>query len=134
MPEDTEYLSNYLENKLYTHPGKAGTYATIAGDSEQVIGEIAVTSRCRLAISAFWVNEKRDFGTFKIRKLVFHKTHGWREDGHVQVNHFQLAQIKEFLSILSNLDLSDAKRRDYRSITSISDHWARSLVVRKERS
>ena len=51
-------------------------YATIAGESEEVIGEIDVTSTCKLAVSAFHVNESRDFGAFKITKLQFHKTHG----------------------------------------------------------
>lgn len=110
MSEDVEYLANYLPDKLYTHPGKAGTYATIAGEDEEVIGEIDVTPRCKLAVSAFWVQDKSDFGTFKITKLTFNKTYGWRADGHIKVNHFQLGQMKEFLSIISNLDLGDAKK------------------------
>jgi hypothetical protein len=28
MSEDIEYLANYLPERLYTHPGKAGTYTT----------------------------------------------------------------------------------------------------------
>lgn len=110
MAEDSEYLSNYLPDRLYTHPGKAGTYATIVGEGEEVIGELDVTARCKLAVSAFWVQDKSDFGTFKITKLTYHKTYGWRSDGHVQVNKFQLAQMKEFLSIISNLNLSDATK------------------------
>lgn len=110
MTEDTDYLANYRVNQLYTHPGKAGAYATIVGENETLIGEVEVTARCRIAVSAFYVQNKEDFGTFKIAKLSYHKTHGWREDGHVQVNQFQLAQIKEFLEIISNLDLSDAQK------------------------
>ena len=110
MSEDIGYLANYLPDTLYTHPSKAGTYATIAGEGEQVIGEFDVTIRCKIAVSAFWVQDKNDFGTFKITKLIYHKTHGWRADGHVQVNQFQLAQMKEFLSIISNLNLGDAKK------------------------
>lgn len=110
MSEDVGYLANYLSDKLYTHPGKAGTYATIASEDEQVLGEIDVTTRCKIAVSAFWVQDKSDFGTFKLTKLVYHKTYGWRADGHIQVNHFQLAKMKEFLSIISNLNLSDATK------------------------
>ncbi|WP_155848265.1 MULTISPECIES: hypothetical protein [unclassified Afipia] len=44
---------NYLPDRLYTHPGKAGTYATIAGEGEEVIGEFDVTTRCKFAVSAF---------------------------------------------------------------------------------
>jgi hypothetical protein len=75
-----------------------------------VLGEIDVTSRSKLAVSAFYVQDKADFGTLKITKLKFHKTYGWREDGHVQVNHFQLEQMKEFVAIISSLDLRDAKK------------------------
>jgi hypothetical protein len=110
MSDDDKYLSKYKPDHLYTHPGPKGVYATIAGESEEVIGEIDVTERCKVAVSAFHVNDSGDFGTFKITKLQFHKTYGWRPDSIVQVNHFQLAQIKEFLSIISSLDLSDAKK------------------------
>src|ERR1022692_4599622 len=110
MSDDTEYLANYKPNQLYTHPGKAGAYATIVGESEHVFDEIEVTSRCRLAVSAFYVHDKSDFGSFKITKLLFHKTHGWREDSHIQVNHFQVAQMREFLAIISNLNLGDAQK------------------------
>ncbi len=110
MSEDVEYLARYKPNQLYTHPGKSGAYATIVGESEEVLGEIDVTTRCKLAVSAFYIQDKKDFGTIKITKLNFHKRFGWRPDGHVQVNHFQIAQMKEFLSIISNLNLNDAKK------------------------
>jgi hypothetical protein len=110
MSDDADFLAKYKSNHLYVHPGKTGAYAAIAGESEELLGEIDVTSRCKLAVSAFYVNDRRDFGTLKITKLQYHARHGWREDGHVQVNHFQLAQIKEFLSIISSLDLSDARK------------------------
>jgi hypothetical protein len=110
MNQDSNYLANYRPNQLYTHPGGAGVYATIVGESETVFGEIEVTARSRLAVSAFYVQDKSDFSTFKITKLRYHKTYGWREDGHVLVNHFQLAQMKEFLEIISNLNLSDAQK------------------------
>jgi len=110
MTDDAAYLARYKPNHLYTHPAAEGVYATIAGESEKVIGEIDVTDRCKLAISAFFVKERGDFGTLKITKLRFHKTYGWRDDGHLQVNHFQLAQMREFLSIISSLDLSDAQK------------------------
>lgn len=110
MSDDVGFLANYLPDKLYTHPGKSGAYATIVGEGEEVIGEIDVTVRCKIAVSAFWVQDRSDFGTFKITKLTFHKTHGWREVSHIQVNQFQLAQMKEFLSIISNLNLGEAKK------------------------
>jgi hypothetical protein len=108
MSEDAEYLARYKNNHLYIHPGRTGAYASIAAESEEIIGEIDVTSRSKLAISSFYVNDRRDFSTFKITKLQFHARDGWREAAHVRLNHFQLAQMREFLSIVSALDLSDA--------------------------
>jgi hypothetical protein len=110
--DDIEYLTNYKPNALYTVPARngKGTYATLVGDSEQVLGEIDITSRCKIAVSAFYVQDRSDFGTLKITKLQYHKRFGWRRDGHVQVNGFQLAQMREFISIISSLDLRDAKK------------------------
>lgn len=110
MSDDAEYLANYKPDTLYTNPGKAGTYATIAGESEVVIGEIDVTSRCKIAVSAFYVNDKADFGTFKIVRLQYHGLRGWTEHSRIQVNHFQLSQINQFLSLISSIDLSDAQK------------------------
>jgi hypothetical protein len=112
MSDDTDsgYLANYRANTLYTTPAKNGAYATIVGDSEEVIGEIEVTGRCRIAVSAFWVRDRSDFASFKITKLKLHRTRGWYVDGSVQVNHFQLAQMQDFTSIISNLSLNDAAK------------------------
>lgn len=112
MIDDLEYLVNYKVDSLYVVPAKSGigAYAKLVGDSEQVIGEIDVTSRCKLAVSAFYIQNKADFGSLKITKLQYHKTYGWREDGHIIVNHFQIEQMKEFISIISSLDLRDAKK------------------------
>mgnify|MGYP001407211549 CR=1 FL=1 len=110
--DNLDYLVNYRPNTLYTVPARNGNgaYATLVGDSEQLVAEIDVTPRCKLAVSAFYVRDRADFGTLKITKLQYHKRYGWQENGHVHVNHFQIAQIKEFISIISSLDLSDAKK------------------------
>jgi len=110
MADDVEILVNRRSDHLYTNPGPKGVYATIAGESEELFSEIDVTARCKLAVSAFHVGDRGDFGTFKITKLKFHNSYGWRLDGHIQVNQFQMAQIKEFISIIASLDLSDAKK------------------------
>jgi hypothetical protein len=110
--EDIEYLKNYLPDRLYTIPGPTGAYAKLVGDSgeEVVIGEVEVSPRFRIAVSAFYVKNRQDFGTFKITKLKHSKVKGWRDDGNVQLTKFQLSQMKEFLAIISSLDLRDAKK------------------------
>jgi hypothetical protein len=112
MTDDLDYLKKYIPDALYTNPAKnsSGAYATLVGESEQVIGEIDVTSRCKLAISAFYVQNRADFDSLKITKIKYHKTRGWLLDGSVHVNSFQISQMKEFISIISSLDLRDAKR------------------------
>ncbi|MDE5461325.1 Shedu immune nuclease family protein [Bradyrhizobium sp. CSS354] len=110
--DELNYLANYRPDALYTVPARngKGAYATLVGDSEAVLGEIDVTARCKLAVSAFYVQDRVDFGSLKITKIKFHKRFGWRSDGQVQVNDFQLAQIRDFLSVISSLDLRDAKK------------------------
>ncbi len=68
MPhEDVQFLVNYKTDALYTFPDRAGkgAYATLVGESEQVVGEIDVTPRSKLAVSVFYVNERADFSTLK---------------------------------------------------------------------
>lgn len=110
MSDDAEYLANYKPNQLYTHPASQGAYATIVGESEELLGEVDVTPRCKLAVRAFYVRDKADFNSLKITKLKFHKRFGWQEDGHIQVNSFQTAQMIDFLSVIAHLDLGDAKK------------------------
>ncbi|NBB48984.1 DUF4263 domain-containing protein [Rhizobium sp. CRIBSB] len=109
MSNDHDYLVNYKPNQLYKNPGRQGAYATIVGESEELIGEVDVTAKCKLAISAFWVRDRRDFGTFKITKMKHHAKSGWSADGEVKVNQFQLSQISQFLSVIARVDLSDEK-------------------------
>ena len=70
--EEVDYIANSKTNALYTNPAKngAGAYAKLVGDSEQVIAEIDVTHRCKLAVSAFYVKNHADFDTLKIGNEV----------------------------------------------------------------
>ena len=89
MPDNTVYLTGRKAQTLYTEPDKfgKGAYATLVGDSEEVIGEIDVTTRSKLAISAFYVNDRADFSSLKITKLKYHNRYGWQIDGEVNLNH-----------------------------------------------
>ena len=109
MSDDAEYLAKYKPSQLYIHPGSQGAYATIVDESEESLGEINVTPRCKLAVSAFYVRDKSDFNSLKITKLKMNRF-GWEEDSHIKINQFQTAKIAEFLSIISTLDLSDTQK------------------------
>ena len=110
MADDVEYIANYISDRLYLNPGSDGVYAAMARDDEVVLGEIEVTDRFRLGISAFYVEDKSDFGTYKITKLKWQQRRGWFEDSAVHVNKFQLKQIREFNAIIESLDLSGAEK------------------------
>jgi hypothetical protein len=111
MSNDAEYLPNYIPDKLYVHPTTQGAFARIVDESEEtLIGEIEVTGRCKIAVTAFYVHDRSDFNSFKITKMRWTKRDGWHEDGHVQVNNFQAARIAEFAGVIARLDLSDAKK------------------------
>lgn len=108
---DFDYLANYVPNRLYINPvPPKGTFASIAGESEELIGEVNVTSRCKLAVTSFFVKEKGDLESFKISKMRWTKRDGWQPDSQVHVNSFQLGQITQFLSLISHLDLSETKK------------------------
>src|SRR5882724_78557 len=112
MTDDLEYLQNYKTDHLYTVPARnnRGAYATLVGDSEHVLGEMDVTSLCKIAVSAFFVQGRADFDTLKITKLTYHQRFGWRKTESIQVNGFQAAQMREFVALISNLDMRDAKK------------------------
>jgi hypothetical protein len=110
MASELEILTNSKANHLYINPATNGVYANLVGDGEVVLGEIDVTTRSKLAVSAFYVADTTDYDSFKITKLKYHKTYGWREDGCVKINQFHLAQMREFISVISSLDLREGKK------------------------
>lgn len=99
-----------MPNRLYINPAKNGAYAALAADHEEILSEIVVTARSRVAVSAFYVNAKENFDTIKITKLRFHATRGWLEDSAIKVNNFGLEQIHAFLNVIVGLDLADASK------------------------
>ena len=108
--DDVQYLSGYTPQTLYTFPARNGAYATLVSEGEEVLAEFEVTGRSRIAVSGFYVNDTKDFGSFKIVKLVYHKTYGWREDGSVRINNFHLEHIRQFINVLAAIDLQDATK------------------------
>lgn len=112
MTDDVEYLANYIPDTLYVNPeGRGnGAYAALLSEHEKLIEEIEVTERSRLALSVFYVNDRQDFNRFKLTKITFHRTHGWRKDGEIMLNRFHRAHLKEFATLLSSMDFKDATK------------------------
>jgi hypothetical protein len=109
--DDVDYLSNYKPDHLYVHPAANGTgaYVTLLAENEELLFETEITERSRLAVSLFYLNEKRDFNTVKLTKLRRHGSN-WRKDGEVSINHFHRNKLKEFIQLLSALDFSCASK------------------------
>lgn len=112
MTGDIEYLSHYKQNTLYVNPEKQGkgAYASFLVDGEELMFELEVNERFRLALSMFYLNRKDDYSRFKLTKIKFHKTRGWERDGEVIINGFTLAKLKEFVELLSGISLLDATK------------------------
>lgn len=111
LSREAGFLLNYAADKLYVHPGKSGAYATLLAEDEVLLGEVDVTGRSKIAVSAFFVKEKTDYDTFKITKLKFHTRYGWQEDGAVRLSSFALSKMGEFVSVIASLDLREAKKK-----------------------
>src|SRR5688572_12388631 len=109
MTADEFYIGNSKPDHLYIRPTKdnKGAYAQLI--DEEIVGIIEI-NRFRLSLSMFYTNDKRDFTTFKLLKLKYHKTFGWKEDGEIQISGFQLEKLGEFVSLISSLNLSDARK------------------------
>ncbi len=111
LNEDSAYIANFKSGRLYINPSaKGGAYASLAEEGEVVIDEIDVGARFKLCVSAFYVADREDFGTFKIHKLKFHKTYGWQPDGSISLNGFQLEKIRRLTEVIASLDLADAQK------------------------
>jgi hypothetical protein len=112
MTDDVEFLANYKSDTLYVHPDSKGTgaYTSLLAEGEELLFELEITSRFRLALSMFYVNQREDFNRFKLTKLKFHKTHGWQPDGEVIINGFGILKLKEFIELLAGLNFKDASK------------------------
>lgn len=110
--DDIGYLINYKPETLYVNPVPRGTgaYTTLLAEGEDLVGEIDVTNRFKLALSMFHVSEKNDYRSFKLTKIKFHKTYGWQRDGEVKINGFALSRLGEFAQLLSILDFTEVTK------------------------
>jgi len=131
--DDVEYLVNYKPETLYVHPVRSGTgaYTNLLADGEELVGEVDVARRFKLALTMFYVRERKDFSSFKLTKLKWHKTHGWRKDGEVKINEFALSRLGEFVQLLSMLNFTEATK----SRISLSDLNFQNLgaILRSDR-
>lgn len=110
MTEDAEFIKNYVPDRLYVNPSTKGAYTSIATEGEVLIDEFDVGERFKIAVTAFYSSEKKDFGTYKIHKLQYRKREGWFLTETISVNGFQLEHIRRLNTVISGLDLRDSTK------------------------
>lgn len=106
--EEVDYLKNYRPDHLYVHPGRTGKYAKLLAEGEELIAELEVSERFRIAVTAFHVDDRDDYGSFYLTKIKLHAKHGWRKDGEIKLNNFGVQRMRDFVSLLSVLELGEA--------------------------
>lgn len=106
MTADLKYLNNYILNQLYikkTDGTMHGKFITVVNETEEVIAELQVSPKIKLAISAIYIDEKRDIKNYKIKKF--------KDDTIIEqitLSDFGLNKISEFNNLIQNLDLHNA--------------------------
>lgn len=102
MSSDVEFLAKYRPNHLYINDGpRKGKFITLV--------DLDITTRSRLALKAFYADEKEDVTSFELIKIT-KLGEGWRESENLRINGISLDKIREFLQLISALNLKDAKK------------------------
>lgn len=96
-PTEEEVIRNSIPNRLYQHDfGKGRYFSVVHQDSNGF--EIQLASRTMMKV--LYIKEKDDIVSFEITKLI-----NGLEKQKVSLNNFNFAQLKAFLSFISEIDL-----------------------------
>lgn len=102
MSNDIDYLINYRTDHLYIIDApKKGKFIKLV--------DLEITSYARLALIAFYADEKEDITSFELIKIT-KWGEGWREAERLKINGINLNKIREFLQLISALNLKGAKK------------------------
>jgi len=107
--DDLDYLRNYTLDKLYTRPTAEGCFATMVTSSNEValdVGEIVVSPRVKIAVRAFYINNRQDYNRLEIIKFKTTKPPNWELDSSISINRADAEKIRAFASILASLNPS----------------------------
>ena len=101
--DDTlHFLKNYRPDKLYIHETDKGKYVTVVNEKENNLGEIQVSSRIKLALKSFYVNEKSDITRYELIKFnneqIVEK---------ITLSDFGLDKILKFNQLIEAINLSN---------------------------
>jgi hypothetical protein len=107
MASDSSYIKRYKARRVYVNPAPGkGAYASLADDaSEEVLGEVALNNRTRLAVSMFLSKDDGQPRTVEIHLLKFRTNSGWYHEESIRFNGFEAAKLEELLTIMASLKL-----------------------------
>ena len=128
--KDLDYLPNYKPDTLYVQPATLAAYVTLIAEDEELLLELDIAIRTRIAVTLIHSDLSRDFTHLKITKIVRRRGQ-WKRDGEVKVNKVQREKLREFLSLLTSLDFQRATKT--RIAVEQLDLNALSAILRTDR-
>jgi len=102
MNKKIDYLDNYKTNTLYINDShQDGKYLTVVNG--KILVECEISPQIKLAIKAFYANQKNDITHYEIIK--FKKGN---EEEKVSLSSFGLAKVLEFNKLIEGLDIKNS--------------------------
>ncbi len=97
IPTEEDYIWNYIPNRLYWHEFSSGRYFQVVAEDEYGF-EVKIAEKTMFKV--IYIKQKDDIDGFEIIKVV-----RGQATQKVQLGKFNLAQLKAFLSFISQIDL-----------------------------
>ena len=109
MDDNENYLANLPKDTLHINPTKKGdgAYVSFLQEGEELLGILEVSSQVILQVSTFFIKNKEDYSTFKLKKIKKNANSDWKVDAEFTLNDFNLTMMEKFLSIIKNLKLNN---------------------------
>ena len=102
-PTEEEIIRNSIPNRLYNHEFEKGRYFSVVHQDNDGF-QIRLASRTMLKV--LYIKEKDDIVSFEIIKVVDGK-----EKQNVNLTKFNFAQLRAFLSFISEIDLKGISQK-----------------------
>ena len=97
ITSEEEIISNYIPNRLYWHEFDAGRFFQVVHEDEK--GTVLKFAP-RTMLKVVYIKDQDDIEGFEIIKVVHNK-----ETERIKLSKFNFAQLKAFLSFISEIDL-----------------------------
>jgi hypothetical protein len=102
-PSEEEIISNYKPNRMYWHEFDAGRFFQVVHEDEK--GAL-LKFATRTMLKVVYIKDQEDIEGFEIIKVVHNK-----ETQRVKLSKFNFAQLRAFLSFISEIDLKGVSEK-----------------------